>query len=371
MSLKLLAHQLGLSTSTVSRAINDYPDISKATKERVRQAADKLGYKANASARRLVTGHSKNIGLLVPLHSEQHGSELTDSLFSGATAALLPHDYMLSAIAVPENDRELVHLRRLANSHLVDAIILLRTRCDDPRIELLLQHDLPFVCCGRSERADEFAWLDMDNDAAMQLAVHRLVADGHRHISFINADPSFFFAHLRWQSFQRCLQKLAWPVEKNAQINADLTEESGYQHTITLLQRQPDTTALICSSDIIAIGALRACKQAGRAPGRDIAIIGFNNSALARCCEPSLTSIAYKDGYSIGHKLGELVLRRLKGEAITNLQLKLPPKWIARQSSDWVNPYQQQGTQNANNKNDKTHHSLLLADCQRADTGQN
>lgn len=337
MSLKVLAHQLGLSTSTVSRAINDYPDISEKTKERVRLAASELGYQANANARRLVTGKSKNIGLILPLSTKHRSSRFMDLILSGATEALLNHDYLLSAIAIPQDEAELERFRYLIDAGILDAAILVRTRVNDPRIQLLLQRRLPFVCYGRSDRADEFAWLDMDNEAAMAMSVRKLVELGHKHIAYINAPEDLHFAKSRRDGFHAAMANENLPVPKNRYACTGLTEDEGFITARQMLQLDQDITAIICANDTVAVGAIQACKLTGRKPGEDLAIIGYNNSPQGRYTEPALTTIQHGEAITIGQQLGEMVYRRLQGESIKNLQTLMAPQWISRDSLCAVN----------------------------------
>jgi LacI family transcriptional regulator len=337
MSLKVLASQLGMSTSTVSRAMNDYPDISQKTKDRVRLAANQLGYQANAAARRLVSGKSKNVGLLLPLSNKHRSSGFLDHILSGATEALIDHDYLLSAIAVPRDDQELDRLRYLVDGRILDAAILVRTRINDPRINFLLERNFPFVCYGRSERAGEFAWLDMDNEAAMQLSIDNLLLNGFDQIAFINASEDFYFAKMRHDGFCSAMKKAGKITLDCRTICSGLNEDDGFSSAQELLQLDPSINAILCANDTVAVGALKACKRAGRKPGKDIAIIGYNNSPSGRYTEPALTTIQHDEPIVIGHQLGEMVVRRLQGEPIKNLQKLMPPQWVSRETCGAIN----------------------------------
>ncbi len=336
MSLKKLASQLGLSTSTVSRAINNYPDISQKTKDRVRLAANEMGYQANAAARRLATGQSKNIGLLIPLSHNPHSSQFLDFVLNGATQSLLDHGYLLSAIAIPQDNQELGRLQYLLDACILDAAILIRTRSHDPRIELLLSRNTPFVCYGRSERSYEFAWLDMDNEAATTLSVNKLVELGHRNIAFINASESYYFAKLRKKGFYQAMQNHGLRTPISRYRCAELTEDEGCYAATKILQRDLSISAIICGNDSVAMGALQACRNLGLTPGIDISIIGHNNSPQSRYTTPPLTTIAHNNAIEVGQELGELVFQRIQGEPLHNLQRLMPPIWIERNTCSRV-----------------------------------
>lgn len=332
MSIKVLAAELGISVSTVSRAMNDYPDISQKTKEKVWQAAQDHGYRANASARYLVTGKSKNIGLILPLSGSHISNGFFDHLLSGATEVLLQHDYLLSAIAIPQDDHEVERHLRLIKSGILDAMILLRTRVQDPRISLLLDHQLPFVCYGRSERHKEFAWLDMDNQKALEMSVEKLIELGHKNIAFINASEKLYFAKLRRSGFEVAMQRNSLDIPLHRYSCSDLSEVSGYKIAKQMLQKDESITALICANDTLAIGAIKSCIEVNRIPGKDIAVIGYNNSPQSQFIEPALTTIQHDSAFGVGKQLGQMVLDRLNGKPMNELQRLMSPQWISRES---------------------------------------
>lgn len=332
MSLKQLSKQLGLSMSTVSRAINDYPDISERTKVRVKDAALSMGYQANATARSLVTGVGKNIGLILPMSSKHRSSRFMDHLLSGATESVLEHNYLLSAIALPRDEQEIQRLRYLVDSRILDAAILMRTRVSDERVEFLLQRNIPFVCYGRTERSDEFPWLDMDSRKAMELCVDYMVNAGHRRIAMINASGRLYFAKMRQQGFKDALAKEHLTYTESRYAEVEISEDDGYAAAVKLLQQDKLIDGLICANDTIAIGAMKACKDNGFRPGQDISVVGYNNSSAGRFVEPALTTVQHGDPILIGRQLGDMVYRRMKGEQTQNLQNLMPPELIIRDS---------------------------------------
>lgn len=332
MSLKQLSKQLGLSTSTVSRAINDYPDISENTKVRVKEAAVAMGYQANASARSLVTGAGKNVGLILPMSSKHRSSRFMDHLLSGATESLLEHNYLLSAIALPRDEQEITRLRYLIDSRILDAAVLMRTRIDDERVQFLLQRNTPFVCYGRTERSDEFAWLDMDNHKAMSLCVSHMIQAGRKNLAMINARGRLYFAKLRQQGFTEALADQHLILADSRYTEVDISEDDGYAAAASMLKQDKDIDGLICANDTIAIGALKASKDRGRIPGQDITVIGYNNSSAGRFVEPALTTVQHSDPILIGRLLGDMIYRRMTGEPIKNLQKLMPPELIVRDS---------------------------------------
>ena len=197
----------------------------------------------------------------------------------------------------------------------------------------MLEKNLPFVCYGRSEREKEFAWLDMDNEASMHLSIENLLHENFREIAFINASSDLYFAKMRYQGYKTAMKLAGMPLHEHRYIETELNEDDGCEAAMTLLKSDPSITAIVCANDTVAIGAIHACKQLGRTPGVDIAIVGYNNSPGGRYTEPPLTTIQHDEAHHIGHQLGEMVYQRIQGESIKNLQKLMPPQWVARGTS--------------------------------------
>jgi LacI family transcriptional regulator len=289
LSIRTLARQLDLSITTVSRALAGYSDVSKATQERVRDAARAMGYRPNASARNLKLGRANSIGLVLPA-TARGGDPFMSELIAGLSAALSAHDLDLIITAAADAEAELAAIRRVADARKVDAFILPRTRWNDPRVDLLLELGLPFVCHGRTARADEHPWLDIDGEAAFEEAAARLVGLGHRRIALINAPGHFTYARHREAGFLKALARAG--LEPAAIVEAaDARIADGEACAERLLSRPDAPTALLCATDQIAIGALGAIRRRGLTAGRDVSVIGYDDIAIAAHVEPPLTTM--------------------------------------------------------------------------------
>jgi LacI family transcriptional regulator len=184
MNLKELASELGLSQTTVSRALNGYPEVNEATRVRVSAAAVRLGYRPNASARRLATGRTGAVGIV---YSANDGYGPHTSEFLGGLGARLAADEIDVLVSTVDNfDDELAAYRRAIASKKIDAIVLHSPRPDDPRAELLQDLNIPFIVHGRTTDETSYAWLDIDNAAAVERATDHLIRLGHRDIALLN-----------------------------------------------------------------------------------------------------------------------------------------------------------------------------------------
>lgn len=273
MNLKELAESLGLSQTTVSRALNGYPEVREATRLRIEAAAQAANYTPNTRARRLATGRSMAIGHVIPLSGRE---ELVNPIFAdfmtGAGEVYAQHGYDLLLSMVPEDGAEAAYRQMAANAS-VDGVIVQAPTLDDPRVDLLKELGLPFLIHGRTAAPDNYSWLDVASVRAFQRATNLLLDLGHRRIALLNGQETLDFARRRRQGFEAAME--ARGVETNpAFLHAEvMTEQYGYRTTCALLDGDSPPTAFIVSSIIPAIGVRRAAGERGLRTGRDVSII--------------------------------------------------------------------------------------------------
>jgi LacI family transcriptional regulator len=325
--LKDFARQLGLSVTTVSRALDGYPDVSAKTRARVIAAAAAADYRPDPAARRLRRGRADTVAALLP---GGPGAELTALMEAlGTCGAALAQDG-LDLIMVPARDEaeESRRLARLVARREADAFLIVRTRRRDARVDWLLAHGVPFVTHGRTDRAAEHAHLDGDAFSGFRDAMRRLAALGHHRIGHIAAPGDFMFAHLRRAG--------AEAGAKEAGVRLTIAEAppdaaGGHAAARALLAGRPRPTALLCATDAIAIGAARAVREAGLRPGADVALWGHDNIAAAAFLDPPLASMEMR-GEDLGGQLARLLVARLGGTDPAELGTVLPLRHIERAS---------------------------------------
>ena len=289
MSLREIAAALGLSVTTVSRALAGHADVATATRDRVAAEADRRGYRPNPMASRLRRGLSEAIAVVVPAEP----GHLTDPFFTellvGLGEALSAADLELLVCAARPGAEEMKAYRRLVEGRRVDGIVLARMRVDDERAAYLQERGFPFVCHGRTRALQPVAYVDTDGEAALAAATRRLIGLGHRRIAMINAPPSYSFAHHREAGWRRALA--AAKLAPGALRAAEPSEENGFRVAAALLREPTPPTALLCATDRLAVGALAAVAAAGMRAGRDVSVIGFDDLPAASYTDPPLTTI--------------------------------------------------------------------------------
>lgn len=268
---------LDLSQTTVSRALNGYPEVSEETRRRVVDAAKRHGYRPNPSARRLATGKAGMIGCVLPtgvsVDIDPHFVEFLSGLGDYAHA----HELDLALSPADAEDQESTYRRIVASKH-VDAVYVSSPRPADRRIVLLNELGLPFIVHGRSEGLGfEYPYLDIDNEGAFFEATRLLVQLGHRHVGLINGDIRETFAILRERGVRRALDVGGLTLDPENIRSLTMTEENGYRAARTLLSRTPRPTALVCSSLIMSLGVVRAAGDLSLRIPQDVSLIAHDD----------------------------------------------------------------------------------------------
>ncbi|MCB1908830.1 MAG: substrate-binding domain-containing protein [Rhodocyclaceae bacterium] len=292
--MRQLAEQLGLSQTTVSRALNGFPEVSETTRVRVVEAARRLDYRPSASAASLATGRTSVIGNVVTLDDgvviDPHLSEFQAGVGEGC--ARYGYDLLTR---VSTRDGEAAAYRDLASRGKVDGMVLHGPLVDEPRIEMLRALGLPFVVHGRGGGdSHHYTWLDVDNQSAFGRATEFLLGLGHRRIALLNGLEVFHFAACRLRGYRAALGAAGIEVDPQLIFSDQLLEPYGYRRMRDMLMLSNAPTAILCASVLTALGVARGLHEAGLQPGRDVSVVAFDDDLSflhpsSRCEVPYFT----------------------------------------------------------------------------------
>lgn len=331
-TLEEIAKLAGVSRSTVSRVVNNHPNVRDQVRERVWEVIRETGYQPNAAARSLVTRRTHIVGVIIP---EAVTKLFTDPFFPlflrGVTETCNAHHYylMLSLFTGPAGQDEMY--RRIVGSGHLDGVIVASTRMDDPLFSKLLQDDMPFVLVGRlpDERVN---YVDVDNVAAARMAVEHLIQLGHKRIGTITGPLSMTGGQDRLEGYRNALKAHRIPILDELIVEGDFTESSGRVGAQQLLVASP--TAIFAASDSMAIGALKALREAGLRVPDDVALVGFDDVSVATAVEPALTTV-HQSIEGLGSMAAELLLNLLENPPdgqVSARRIILPTKLVVRDS---------------------------------------
>jgi LacI family transcriptional regulator len=273
MNLRELADSLGLSQTTVSRALNGYPEVRAETRARVLAAARAANYTPNTRARRLATGRAMTIGHVIPLAGK---TEMVNPIFSdflagaGEVYAREGYDMLLSVVGAGGAGDA---YRQMAANGSVDGVMLQGPQIDDARVPLLQELGLPFLVHGRTGTGTDYSWLDVANTSAFRRATEFLLDFGHRRIALINGQESFDFAARRRAGYEEALTARDIALKADHMTSDVMTEAYGYAAAAAMLDAPDPPTAFVVSSIIPAIGVRRAAGERGLRLGRDLSLI--------------------------------------------------------------------------------------------------
>lgn len=276
VNLKQLATMLGLSQTTVSRALNGYPEVNEETRARVLDAVRDTGYRPNRAAQRLATGRAGSIGLVMPIAQGVDSDVHFGEFLAGLAEEAVRHDFhfVLNPTA-PEDEQ--ATFQRLAASGNVDGLLLASVREADPRIPMLKSLSIPFLVHGRTLGEPDYPFLDIDNRTAFRDATRLLIQLGHCRIALINGPHHLTFAIRRQTGMKEALEEAGLTSDARLIHHSVMTDEHGYNAMERFLQDEAPPTAVLCSSTVLALGAVRAINRAGLSIGGDISLIAHDD----------------------------------------------------------------------------------------------
>jgi DNA-binding LacI/PurR family transcriptional regulator len=328
-TLEKVAARAGVSRATVSRVVNGSTRVAPQIRDAVQRAVDELGYVPNLAARSLVTQRTDSIALVVSEPPTRVFSD--DPFFSGIIRgvsqeleAVDKQLVLMLAGSVPSHDR----VERYAAAGHVDGVLVASLHGADPLPGTLARKGIPVVCGGRPLGRSQLHYVDMDNVGGAASAVRHLLAGGRQRIATI-AGPQDMNAGIdRLAGYRDALRD---SDRRSIVAVGDFTRESGSQTMRQLLEDDPALDAVFVASDMMAMGAMRALREAGRRVPDDVAVVGFDDVDNARYTEPPLTTVR-QPTIEMGRQMVRLLVALAAGEPVV-APVMLPTELIVRGSA--------------------------------------
>src|SRR2546423_6789140 len=282
-TIRDVAEQAGVSIATVSRVLNDRADVSVKTRERVREVARAVGYSADPAARALATQRTQLVGVVV---GDNAGPRDLSLLFFGKVLAAISR-----RLAHSDYEALLLEAADASVQHRFDAAIVIGVDADDVIVVELGAQRVPLV--GVDVRIDRprSAYVGSDHADGVRLALAHLYALGHRRIAHVAGARHTVAGPDRVAEFRRESERLGLGPPDDYVRQGDFSSASGYRETCALLALPHRPTAVVAASDLMALAALQAIRDVGLQPGRDVAVVGFDDLEAAALAYPPLTTI--------------------------------------------------------------------------------
>ncbi|SOD77193.1 transcriptional regulator, LacI family [Streptomyces sp. 1222.2] len=337
-TLEEVAARAGVGRGTVSRVINGSPRVSDATRAVVEAAVAELGYVPNTAARALAANRTDAIAMVVPEPETRFFSEPYFSDILKGVGAQLSDTEMQLLLIFAGNDRERRRLAQYLAAHRVDGVLLVSVHADDPLPDLLSQLEIPAVISGPRSEHETLPSVDSDNYGGGRSAVEHLIARGCARIATITGRLDVYGAQRRIEGYRDALEDAGREVDERLIAPGDFTEEGGRRAMRELLARCPDLDAVFAESDVMAAGARQILREAGRRIPDDVALVGYDDSAIARHMDPPLTSVR-QPIEEMGRAMIDLLLdeiadrRPAVSRGLERRQVVLPTELVGRDSS--------------------------------------
>lgn len=329
VTIKEVAKEAGVATSTVSRVLSNNPKISEETKAKVNEAIERLNYKPNAIARSLANNKTKILGVVLPSEADDL---LTNPFFINAMKGMSIYaqnkNYYITYVFAKDGKNEFESIKEITNTNLIEGIILLRVNENDESIKFLNTIGFPFVAIGRPEKTEDVLWVDNDNFQAMYNVVNRLIQKGHKKIGFIGAIKTLNMSKDRLKGYKMALEVNGLNYDEELVIHKQLFKENtGYAGAEGLLSKH-EVTAIVTTDDLLAFGVSQLLNEKRL---EKISLVGFNNIQLSKYQTPPLASVDI-NADELGYYAAKLLIEKLENEEIVNTHYIVNTEFIERES---------------------------------------
>ena len=336
-TLEEVARVAGVSRATVSRVVNGNPKVNADARRSVERAVERLGYIPNPAARSLVTRRSQSIGLVI---AEPAGRLFEDPFFPrllrGIGAALSSRDLQL-VLLMPQSAGEETRAERYLTAGHVDGALLVSLHGNDPLPAAVARRGVPVVVGGRPPRGAQVSYVDVDNVQGARTAVEHLIATGRRVIGTIAGPQDMPPGEDRLTGYREALESAGTARDAKLVSDGDFTQQGGAEATRRLLAARPDLDAIFVASDLMATGTIQVLRAAGRRIPDDVAVVGFDDSAITETMDPPLTSVR-QPIEEMGREMVRLLVEHLAEPGSVPRTVILATQLVRRRSSEGVQP---------------------------------
>lgn len=327
ITMKHIAAEAGVSLGTVSHVMSNNAPVRPALRRRVMEAVRNLGYQPSSLARDLRRNKTSIIGMVIP--------DITNPFFPAVVRGVEDVAYQNSFRLIlcntdDDSGKEQFYLRELY-SYRVAGVVLIPTANSHIVDLAATQPNVPVICLDRRPSDWDGDSVAVDNVHGAFAATAHLTKLGHKTIALITGSQQLDTAAARLEGFREAIGKVKLEVAAEYIQEGRFDRLSGYEKTRILLQQRPRPTAIVCSNDLVAIGALSALREAGLKCPQDVSIVGFDDIEVSELTDPPLTTV-FQPGYQMGAKGAALLIKRIRGDAEPPQKIVLPTELKLRNS---------------------------------------
>jgi LacI family transcriptional regulator len=326
-----IAEQVGVSPATVSRALSGKGYCGEKTKINILRVATELNYAPDNAAKILKTRKTNKIIFAVP----DICNPFYFDMINGINQVLESYGYLLILIYTKHSLKEELKAIQNVKEKVADGMIMVSFHFCEENIRAINTLQAPVVLTNQYvsvEGSDRFDYVYVDTYAGVKLGTEHLIKQGIENIAFIGGNLREQTGIQRYRGYRDALLDANLPLDESIVIESNYTESGGYLAAKSLLERSERPQAIVAANDLMAIGVMKACEEAGLAIPDDIAIVGMDNLDIASRVYPKLTSVALLQE-EIGRNAAQILMDRLHGNLDSEGAIKLLPRLVVRKSS--------------------------------------
>ncbi|NGZ75848.1 LacI family DNA-binding transcriptional regulator [Saccharibacillus alkalitolerans] len=327
-SIHDVAKEAGVSVATVSKVINNYPDVSDKTRKKVSQTIKRLKYHPNVAARGLVKGRSWTVGVFV---TTSFTNPFVTELLEGIKTALQNSGYDLLHLSTRFDDPNYSFVEHCLSRN-VDGVVGFGVDRDDPHLEELLDSDIPTMFVDADIQGRRAGYITTENKAGIMQAVSHLAELGHSRVAFVSGELDNAVGALRHEGYVEGMKNHKLAVRESYVKVSDYSMEGGARAMAELLELKERPTAVVCTSDMMAIGAINVIHRSGLSVPEDISVIGFDNTYYSEIFSPALTTVN-QNIRSIGSHAIETLIMMIENSDFTPSVVTEPSNLVIRSTT--------------------------------------
>ncbi len=328
-TIEEIAKQAGVSRSTVSRVINNDPNVNELTRERVLEVVSSNNFVPNRAARKLAGGRTGVIGLVIPIGVSRLFVEPFFPILIQSVTNRCNHLNRSVMFWLGEPEYERRSISQILSNDLLDGVIVSSLEDKDPIVAALHQSQIPFVLIGRYRDNLPVSFVDIDNEKCTQTAVNYLIESGRKRIATITGVEGMV-SRERLEAYRKTLAQAGLAVDENLIAEGGFVEEGGYDAMAKLLPHKPD--AVFAINDAMAVGAIRYLREQGLRVPEDVAVVGFDDAPIAASYKPALTTIAQPIA-ELGRQAVDMLVQQIDQQPEEPLTQVLTSELIIRESA--------------------------------------
>lgn len=328
VSIRDVAREVGVSITTVSRALNGYSDVSEKTKQKILEAVERMDYAPDANARSMGGKAEPTIALLTSELKENDENGFVYGMINGLFRQCTACGCEFMLLVTDAVKQEKLSFLQLCKKKNLSGVVVTGLRAGDLYYTEVMNSNIPCALIDIKASGKYKCNITIDNVLASQEAVEYLIRLGHRNIGMLNGQKKADVSGERYSGYVAALLNAKIPLRLDYMRYGDFMEDSAFIQSKKLLKEHPEITALFCASDIMAIGAIRALEEMGLRVPEDVSVLGFDDIPIAKYVYKGITTVR-QFPVEMGRAGGEAVFKMLNGEPVEN-ELRLPYELVVR-----------------------------------------